>query len=179
MGRKTGAKTESTPAEKRLKAFSGIGLGTNQRQLAKALETLSTLPIEDAVEVLGSKRWQLQEAVDHLWSQCGCEVDLEITADKYWTLPCTSLAKTLAMMVEKFPEFHTKVLALRCGNQSLAQRATLTASLCMAMSWFRGTSSRKTRGGRSSGAKLVSRTSGQCTSRATLLGSHCSVFGMT
>ena len=112
MGRKTGAKTESTPAEKRLKAFSGIGLGTNQRQLAKALETLSTLPIEDAVEVLGSKRWQLQEAVDHLWSQCGCEVDLEITADKYWTLPCTSLAKTLAMMVEKFPEFHTKLLAL-------------------------------------------------------------------
>ena len=56
MGRKTGAKTESTPAEKRLKAFSGIGLGTNQRQLAKALETLSALPIEDAVEVLGSKR---------------------------------------------------------------------------------------------------------------------------
>ena len=98
MGRKTGAKTESTPAEKRLKAFSGIGRGTNQRHLAKALETLSTLPIEDAVEVLGSKRWQLQKAVDHLWSQCSCEVDLEINADTYWKLQCTSLAKTLVVL---------------------------------------------------------------------------------
>ena len=53
MGRKTGAKTESTPAEKRLKALSGIGLSTSQRQLAKALEPLNTLPIGDAVEVLG------------------------------------------------------------------------------------------------------------------------------
>ena len=50
--------------------------------------------------------------MDHLWSQCGTDVDLEITADTYWTLPCTSLAKTLPMMVEKFPEFHTKLLAL-------------------------------------------------------------------
>ena len=105
MGRKTGAKTDSTPAEKRLKVLSGLGLSTNQRQLSRALEALNTLPIEDAVEVLGAKRWQLREAVDSLWSQCSCEVDLEIAADKFWQLECVSLTKTLAMMVERYPEF--------------------------------------------------------------------------
>ena len=93
MTRKTGAKTDSTPAEKRLKALSGLGLSTNQRQLSRALEALNTLPIEDAVEVLGAKRWQLREAVDYLWSQCSCEVDLEIAADKFWKLERISLTK--------------------------------------------------------------------------------------
>ena len=79
MGRKN-SKTEGIPADKRLKTLSGIGLSTNQRQLAKALQTLNELPIEDAISVLGTKRWQLKEAVDHLWSQCGCEVELEIKA---------------------------------------------------------------------------------------------------
>ena len=83
MDRKTGAKKDSTPAEKRLKVLSGLGLSTNQRQLSRALEALNTLPIEDAVEVLGAKRWQLKEAVEYLWSQCSCEVDLEISADNY------------------------------------------------------------------------------------------------
>ena len=37
----------SDRAKKRLKAFSGIGLGTNQRKLAKALDVLHNLPEED------------------------------------------------------------------------------------------------------------------------------------
>ena len=48
----------------------------------------------------------------YLWSQCSCEVDLEIAADKYWKLECVSLTKTLVMMVERYPEFHNKLLAL-------------------------------------------------------------------
>ena len=54
----------SDRAKKRLKAFSGIGLGTNQRKLAKALDVLHNLPQEDVEEILGAKRWQLTAAVD-------------------------------------------------------------------------------------------------------------------
>ena len=111
MGRKN-SKKEGIPADKRLKTLSGIGLSTNQRQLAKALQTLNELPIEDAISVLGTKRWQLKESVEHLWSQCGCEVELEIKAGTCRKLQCMSLAKTLNMMVRKFPEFQKKLLEL-------------------------------------------------------------------
>ena len=104
MGRKN-SKTEGGAADKRLKTLSGVGLSTNQRQLARALEALNTLPIQDAIDVLGSKRWQLKEAVDHLWSQCGCEIDLEIKDGKHTKPHCTSLSKMLNMMVGRFPEF--------------------------------------------------------------------------
>ena len=111
MGRKN-SKTEGGAADKRLKALSGVGLSANQRQLAKALETLNALPIQDAIDVLGAKRWQLKEAVDHLWSQCGCEIDLEIKEGKHMKLQCTSLSQVLNMMVGRFPEFQKMLLEL-------------------------------------------------------------------
>ena len=109
MGRKN-SKKEGIPADKRLKTLSGIGLSTNQRQLAKALETLNALPIQDAIDVLGAKRWQLKEAVDHLWSQCSCEIDLEIKEGKHMKLQCTWLSKVLNMMVGRFPDFQKMLL---------------------------------------------------------------------
>ena len=102
----------SDRAKKRLKVFSGIGLSTNQRQLAKALSVLHTLPQEDQEEVLGATRWQLAAAVDELWSESGCELELEIRPDTHVKLSCTSLAKTLDMMVRKFPEFREQLLEL-------------------------------------------------------------------
>ena len=102
----------SERAKKRLKAFSGIGLSTNQRQLAKALHVLHNLPEEDVEEVLGAKRWQLKAAVDELWSECGFELELEIRPGTLGKLLCASLAKTLHMMVRKFPEFREQLLEL-------------------------------------------------------------------
>ena len=102
----------SDRAQKRLKTFSGIGLSTNHRQLARALDVLHNLPEEDVEEILGAKRWQLKAAVDELWSECGFELKLEIRPGTHGKLSCTSLAKTLDMMVRKFTEFREQLLEL-------------------------------------------------------------------
>ena len=99
-------------AGKRLKALSGIGLSSNQRQLAKTLDTLRALPTEDAAEVLGSSRHDLEEAMDTLWSKCGCEVELEVEPGKFAKWQCTSFAKTIDMMIRRSGAFKEQLLEL-------------------------------------------------------------------
>ena len=108
--------SQACSAGKRLKAFSSVGLSQNHRQLARALQTLTELPAVDALEVLGTKRWQLQHAVDQLWSQLGCEIELEAAHGETLTLQCTSLSKLLEYMVRTHPEFRKQLLELWLRN---------------------------------------------------------------
>ena len=99
-------------AKKRLKALSSIGLGKNTQLLAKALETLRALPSEDTAEVLGSNRHHLQEAVDELWSECKCEVELEVSLGKSERWQCTSFSKLITRMIRDCPGFREALVEL-------------------------------------------------------------------
>ena len=54
---------ESDRAKKRLKVFSGMGLSTNQRQLAKALSVLHALPQEDQRKFLEQRDGSSQQVL--------------------------------------------------------------------------------------------------------------------
>ena len=101
-----------TQNEKRLKAFAQTGLSTNQRKLAQALKVISELPVEDVADLVGSNRHRLQDAVDHLWSRCGAEVELEVMPGTHKKLACLSFGKTLEMMIATYPFFRDMLLDL-------------------------------------------------------------------
>jgi len=92
-------------AKKIRKTLSSVGLSTNQRQLAKILNTLSRQNPQDLDELLSSKRWRLKSAVDAFWREVGIEVALEITPTQHFNLPCSSLPKLMHAMVRDSPAF--------------------------------------------------------------------------
>ena len=99
-------------ANKRLKTLSGIGLSTNQRMLAKTLDTLRAMPAEDREEVIGSDRHALQEATNSLWAEVGCSIQLEVEPGKFDKWECTSFAKTITSMIRRSGSFKEKLLEL-------------------------------------------------------------------
>ena len=65
-------------SRKRLRAISADGLSTNVRLVSGLLISIRELPADGVVEMLSSNRHHLQEAVDELWSECECEMELEV-----------------------------------------------------------------------------------------------------
>ena len=107
------ARDPNEQARKRLKVLGGTGLATNRSQLKRVLDVLKELPTVDLQEALGSTTWDLDQAVRLLWSQVGCEIELEQKPGKgNLKLACVSITKAMQVMVSKYPEFHSRLLEL-------------------------------------------------------------------
>ena len=99
-------------SRKRLRAISADGLSTNVRLVSGLLKSIRELPADGVVEMLSSNRHHLQEAVDELWSECGCQVELEISHGKFAKWECSSFSKVIIMMVRENPGYREALVDL-------------------------------------------------------------------